>query len=183
MYWSNDGGIDWHKLSNGMPFVPVLDFDFFDDGSTRLLRAASHGRGVFELQIDSPLEKIYVDLKVLLEGAYAGSNMNASITETVPNQQPFNTAPWSYVGTETASVTVGSDIVDWVFVELRTGASPSTATNIVQTKAGLLKSDGTIVDADGFTNLNFGVAPGNYYIVIYHRNHLPIITPTAITIN
>ncbi len=55
VYWSNDGGTTWTKLSNGMPFVPVQDFSFFDNGSVRFLRAATHGRGVYELNIDSPL--------------------------------------------------------------------------------------------------------------------------------
>ena len=183
VYWSSNGGTDWHKLSNGMPFVPVLDFDFYVNGATRLLRAASHGRGIFELQIDTPLQKIYVDLTVFLEGPYSSPNMNTSIAGSVPNDQPYNTAPWNYAGTESAFITSNSDIVDWVLIELRTGPSPSAATNVVATKAALLKSNGTIVDADGVTNLNFDVAPGNYYIVIYHRNHLPIMSPTEITIN
>ncbi|MBK7980660.1 MAG: hypothetical protein IPK06_11840 [Ignavibacteriae bacterium] len=178
VYWTNNGGNDWHKLSNGMPFVPVLDFDFYENGSKRLLRAASHGRGIFEMQIDSPLEKVYVDLRVFLEGAYDNQNMNSNIT--IPSAQPFNTAPWNY--SETITANIGNDIVDWVLVELRTGASPATATTIIKQKAGLLKNDGTIVDADGFTNLNFDVAAGDYYIVIYHRNHLPIMSPTTITI-
>ena len=182
VYWTNDGGTVWNKLSNGMPFVPVLDFSFYINGSTRLLRAATHGRGIYELQIDTPLQKVYVDLTVFLEGPYSGANMNTAIAGSVPNNQPFNTDPWSYPGTETASITVGSDIVDWVLVELRTGDTPSTATTVVETKAALLKSDGTIVDADGFTNLNFDVPSGDYYIVIYHRNHLPIMTPTAISL-
>ncbi|RJP57420.1 MAG: T9SS C-terminal target domain-containing protein [Ignavibacteriales bacterium] len=55
VYWSSDGGSTYTKLSNGMPFLPVIDFDFYDDGSNRYLRAASHGRGVYELNIDSPL--------------------------------------------------------------------------------------------------------------------------------
>lgn len=182
VYWSNNGGTDWHKLSNGMPFVPVLDFDFYENGSTRLLRAASHGRGVFELQIDTPLEKIYVDLKVFLEGPYSGAGMNTNISSDIPKAQPFNTAPFNYAGTET-SPAIPNDIVDWVYVEMRSGTTPATATTIEDKKAGLLKSDGTIVDVDGVTNLNFDLAPGNYYIVIYSRNHLPIMTPTAVTIN
>ena len=55
VYWSINGGTNWVKLSNGMPFVPVLDFSFFNDGGIRYLRAATHGRGVYELNIDSPL--------------------------------------------------------------------------------------------------------------------------------
>lgn len=181
VYWSNDGGVEWNKLSNGMPFVPVLDFDFYENGSTRLLRAASHGRGVFELQIDTPLEKIYVDLKVFLEGPYNSPNMNTDIQSSIPKTQPYNTPPWNYAGTETASIS--SEIVDWVLVELRTGSTPATATNIVGQKAALLKKDGTIVDSDGFSNVNFNLPSGNYYIVIYHRNHIPIMSATAVAIN
>lgn len=55
VYWSSDGGTSFSKLNNGMPFLPVIDFDFYDDGSNRYLRAATHGRGVYELNIDSPL--------------------------------------------------------------------------------------------------------------------------------
>lgn len=55
VYWSSNGGSSWIKLDNGMPFVPVLDFSFYDHAGTRFLRAATHGRGVYELQIDSPL--------------------------------------------------------------------------------------------------------------------------------
>ena len=55
VYWSTNGGTNWVKLSNGMPFVPVMDFSFYSNGGTRYLRAATHGRGVYELNIDSPL--------------------------------------------------------------------------------------------------------------------------------
>ncbi len=55
VYWSTDGGTSWIKLSNGMPFVPVLDFDFYSNAGTRYLSAATHGRGVYELNIDVPL--------------------------------------------------------------------------------------------------------------------------------
>ena len=55
VYWSTNGGTSWIKLSNGMPFVPVHDFSFFSNGGARYLRAATHGRGVYELNIDSPL--------------------------------------------------------------------------------------------------------------------------------
>lgn len=55
VYWSSNGGTNWIKLSNGMPFVPVLDFSFYSHAGTRYLRAATHGRGVYELNIDTPL--------------------------------------------------------------------------------------------------------------------------------
>lgn len=55
VYWSSNSGSNWVKLSNGFPMVPVLDFSFFSNGGTRYLRAATHGRGIYELSIDQPL--------------------------------------------------------------------------------------------------------------------------------
>ena len=66
------------------------------------------------------------------------------------------------------------DIVDWVLVELRTGTAAGTK---VATRAAFLKSDGTIVDTDGTSPVQFtGLSAGNYYIVIRHRNHLAIMS-------
>jgi photosystem II stability/assembly factor-like uncharacterized protein len=55
VYLSTNGGVNYSKLSNGMPFVPVLDFSYYSFNGTRFLRAASHGRGIFELNLDAPL--------------------------------------------------------------------------------------------------------------------------------
>lgn len=60
MYLGNDFGVyrttnqgeNWERMNNGMPFVPVLDFDCFDFEDTRLLRAATYGRGIFELDLN-----------------------------------------------------------------------------------------------------------------------------------
>jgi len=54
VYRTNDGGGNWERLNNGMPFVPVLDFDCFNHNGSRFLRAASYGRGVFELDLNHP---------------------------------------------------------------------------------------------------------------------------------
>lgn len=55
VYWSSNSGANWIKLTNGFPIVPVLDFSYFSNGGTRYLRAATHGRGIYELSIDVPL--------------------------------------------------------------------------------------------------------------------------------
>ncbi len=55
VYFSSNGGSNWTKLSTGMPFVPVLDFSYYNNGGTRYLRAATHGRGVYEINFNSPL--------------------------------------------------------------------------------------------------------------------------------
>jgi photosystem II stability/assembly factor-like uncharacterized protein len=60
MYLGNDFGVyktinsggHWERMNNGMPFVPVLDFDLFSFDNTRLLRVATYGRGIFELDLE-----------------------------------------------------------------------------------------------------------------------------------
>jgi photosystem II stability/assembly factor-like uncharacterized protein len=52
VYSSTNNGVNWSKLKNGFPFVPVIEFSYFNFDGTRLLRAATYGRGVFELVLE-----------------------------------------------------------------------------------------------------------------------------------
>ena len=47
---STDGGSTWQVFSNGLPDAAVLDLKIH---SKRLIRASTHGRGVFERTLDS----------------------------------------------------------------------------------------------------------------------------------
>lgn len=49
VYRSTDGGVQWTRFGTGMPAVSVYDLQPLEDGTT--LRAATHGRGVWELEI------------------------------------------------------------------------------------------------------------------------------------
>ncbi|MCB0752560.1 MAG: hypothetical protein KDC52_13905, partial [Ignavibacteriae bacterium] len=74
-------------------------------------------------------------------------------------------------------------IIDWVIVELRTSTD---AASKVSSRACFLKSDGSIVDLDGtsdveFTNLDPNI--DEYYVVVHHRNHLPVMSAAAVSIN
>ena len=51
---STDGGSNWYVMDNGLPDAAVLDLQIHQPA--RLLRAALHGRGVFEFQLDPPAE-------------------------------------------------------------------------------------------------------------------------------
>ena len=54
----------------------------------------------------------------------------------------------------------------------------------VATRAGFLKRDGTIVDTNGTSPLQFvGLGEGNYYVVVRHRNHLAIMSALAIPLS
>jgi hypothetical protein len=47
VYSSTDGGASWAPYSTGLPRVAVFDLTFFN-GAQRVLRAATHGRGIWE---------------------------------------------------------------------------------------------------------------------------------------
>jgi hypothetical protein len=58
---STDSGVNWQPFSQGLPDAAVLDLKLHN--ARRLLRAATHGRGVFERTLDN-LPKQGVDLYV-----------------------------------------------------------------------------------------------------------------------
>jgi len=127
---------------------------------------------------------ILADLDAFLEGPYSGSAMTASLGSDIPTSQPFSGSPWNYSGSESvAGGFFGSNptIVDWVFVQLRTGNPASPPMTVVGQRAGFIKTDGTIVDIDGSSALSFaGLPAGSYYVVVDHRNHLRVMSPSAV---
>ncbi|HSW54410.1 MAG TPA: hypothetical protein VLH59_04910 [Ignavibacteriaceae bacterium] len=119
-------------------------------------------------------------VKFFLEGPYSGSSMTTSLNTSgyIPTTQPFNTVPWNYAGTE-AVASIPSGVVDWTLIELR-----STTTNAVARRAAFIKSDGALVDLNGTSQLSFaGVPLGNYYVVIFHRNHLAVMTANTVSLS
>jgi len=132
-----------------------------------------------------PLEGIELSVKVFLEGPYADDEtMDTGLTAVIPLIQAYATGPWFYGGGETLT-TIPSAMVDWVLVEARTGVpniSGSAGTTVVETIAGILLDNGEIIGVDGapirFNNLMVG---DEYYFAIRHRNHLSVLTATAVT--
>jgi hypothetical protein len=122
-----------------------------------------------------------VNAKVFLQGAYMYC-MPTMCTELynyslIPTTQPYNVAPWNYAGTEEWTDPLPTNAVDWVLVELRSDINDA---DFITQKAGMLLSDGSIVDTDGGLLKFPGYDMDNYYVVITHRNHLPIMSATAI---
>ncbi len=126
--------------------------------------------------------------KVFLDGPFvsATSTMNATLRAVAgfPTTEPFTAAGFTIVGGggETIDPTVltmdGDDaVVDWILIEIRDGSSPAT---ILRTKAGLLQSDGDVVEVDGVSPMNFDLPAEDYYVAVRHRNHLGVMTATAI---
>ncbi|MCB2218992.1 MAG: hypothetical protein KQI35_01265 [Bacteroidetes bacterium] len=120
------------------------------------------------------------ELKVFLEGPFQGTLMSTQMNALglIPDSQPFNHAPWFYNGIESGPVP-GTDIVDWVLIELRDAATPEMAgpSTMIKRKAAYIKNDGTIVNLNGISPVSISAEiDQNLFVVIYHRNHLDIMS-------
>ncbi len=121
--------------------------------------------------------RILSDLKILCEGAYQAAS-NEMTTVNNPNITPYGSCclcTYWISGTESVAAIPSADIVDWILVEVRDAATPAAATSatVVETVAGFLLKDGSIVGLDGVSPLPFNVIiTNNAYFVIIHRNHL-----------
>jgi hypothetical protein len=132
-----------------------------------------------------------LNLKVFLQGSFGSGSMTTELNTagSLPAVHPYSADPFDFQGADRISLldensnTIpdfyenNSDIVDWVMVELRTSID---ASSMVSQKAGFVKSDGTVVGLNGTSPLLFGVPSGNYYIVVNHRNHLPIMSANTV---
>jgi hypothetical protein len=150
----------------GTVYYYVQAFDVNDNGSP--------------LSEDSVMAFLSANIKVFLEGPYTGGQMSTALrdNEYVPLNQPYNTSPWEYNGTETVT-NVPEGVVDWVLLELR-----SDTTTQIAIRAAFLMSDGSLADLDGESLVEFpGLSEGNYYLVIYHRNHLQIMTANPVELS
>lgn len=124
---------------------------------------------------------INMNLKVFLEGAFQNTEMTTKLNDLdlIPISQPYFSPPWNYDGSELVS-TIPANVVDWVLVELRESAGDAlTATpdKTIGRRAAFLMMDGSVKETDGLQNLHFILSlQNNIYIIIYHRNHLPVIS-------
>jgi hypothetical protein len=127
---------------------------------------------------------IELGLKAYLEGPYNGSGLNTDIKNIIPANQPYNVSPWMYSGTESFTSLPNENIVDWVLVELRDAPDAASADDntIVAIQAGFLLNDGSIVAEDGSSNMSFDLSISqNLYVVVYHRNHIAVLSNYALT--
>ena len=122
---------------------------------------------------------------VFLQGAYNGTNLNTTLNSSIPTVQPYSGSAFNnHTGMESATAPAGA--VDWVLVELREATTAATANNgaKVGSAAGFLMSDGRIKATNGTDDLTVslsGNSGAEFFVVIYHRNHLPIMSANAIS--
>lgn len=110
-------------------------------------------------------EGIGVGATILLEGPHTtGVAMSNGLT--LPTASPYTSeAPRTGV--------VPTNAVDWVLVELRTDTPANTS---VGYRSAFVDINGQLLSDDGSIGIGFPAIPGNYRLVIKHRNHLSVMS-------
>ena len=125
-----------------------------------------------------------VAIKAFFEGPFNGTDMNTDLNTILPLDQPYNVYPWEYDGTESVTTIPNTDIVDWLLVEFRDAPDAASATfeTSLGGQAAFILKDGSIVDLDGGSPvlLNYPITH-ELFIVLWHRNHLPVLSNFALT--
>ncbi|MCD4736254.1 MAG: hypothetical protein K8R53_09440, partial [Bacteroidales bacterium] len=123
------------------------------------------------------------NLTAFLEGPFDVSDMKTELNPYISFDHPFAGPPWNYGTCQTVPVIPNGNVVDWVLVELRDAQTPAQAdgTKTIAQQAAFLLDDGSIVQVDGSSQLKIDVSPTyNLYAVIWHRNHLAIMSANAL---
>lgn len=132
-----------------------------------------------------------IELSVILEGSHLSDqdfpmHTNLRDNNMVPLVQPFgpelpyygNSSPvWYYTGSEQAA-SLPADVVDWLLLELRDApaASQANAGTLVARQAVWLRSSGEVTGANGVLPQFDVPIEHDLFVVIYHRNHLAIMS-------
>ena len=177
---SNDG----NHLNKSIIASPV-NSSVPDSVLQALYFMSDHLPVICNVEVQSPIspQQLALDLKVLLEGPFNGTNMNPNLTDlsVLPFSQPYNTSPWNYEGGETVTIIPNSNIVDWVLIELRDAsfAEYATSETMIARQAAFLLNDGSVVGTDGFSILYPEISGSiiqQLYVAVWHKNHLGILS-------
>ncbi|NWF49220.1 MAG: T9SS type A sorting domain-containing protein [Ignavibacteriaceae bacterium] len=99
VFYTQNNGLNWIELYNGLPNTVILHIDY--SPSTKMLRAGTHGRGVYETYIDFgvpvELSTFYAtidDKKIILDWS-TDSETNNNYFEV---QRKFKNSDWTTIG-------------------------------------------------------------------------------------
>jgi hypothetical protein len=110
----------------------------------------------------------YFKVKIFLDGPMNWATLTMNKNVTIPPTNPYQTP-------EVLDYPQ-SDIVDWIKMDL-----VSSQNQILESKSFLLRRDGQVLTNNGSENLTFNQSFDGKYLIIRHRNHLPIKSNTTIS--
>ncbi len=121
------------------------------------------------------ISPVQVKARVFLEGPYDPS-VHWMKTDLNPAWLR-STSPYAD-SLKTLGTALPDSIVDWVYVTLRSTSSGADLTS----KSALLSRKGYVCNLDGGNGILMGAAPGGYYVVVRHRNHISVMTSSTINL-
>ncbi len=134
------------------------------------------------------------DLRVALQGTMGTASLMNNTLRTnglLPLTEPYSALGYdlglSAGATTNASVLgvtfpPGASVVDWILVEFHPALAPWQVTARVPL---LVRRGGTVSDAQGTYPFLLSLPAASYYVVVRHRNHLPVASaaPIAFDVN
>ncbi|MCF0051066.1 hypothetical protein LXM25_13415 [Dyadobacter sp. LJ53] len=142
------------------------------------------------VSINACESKVSLNLKVFLQGPTTSENGVATMRNDLqvyptgpstfgllPTQDPYGGGAVFPEIKNTFSK--AGNVVDWVKVEIRGMQDPSI---ILESKSLLLRTDGTVLDVDGFAP-KFNPQFGGVRIAVKHRNHLGVLGLGLVSFN
>lgn len=128
----------------------------------------------FEHDQSNPVVK--VNLRAILQGYY---DANLDQMSTLLNAGSFLPQNSPYCEDQCSVGSIPIDVTDWVLVQLLNSVSDAPLVS----KSAFLRRDGYLVGTNGNIGINVEAQPGNYFVGLVHRNHLTVMTSSAITLN
>lgn len=135
--------------------------------------------------------KVNVNIKAFLQGPWTTSTppMTDGLRTGgyIPLFEPYSALGFPMIaggGAESIApsvlqVTGANAIVDWVYLQLRDAGN---STSVQAARCALLQRDGDIVDVDGVSPVTFTRPAASYFVSVHHRNHLAIMSQSAIAL-
>lgn len=163
-------------------------FRVIADGGIEAFRYENDTTASFKFGVT---DNVAMKVRAFLEGPYNGTSMGlpnpvfADLEAIFKNAvQPDTTRMYA-----ASKYTAPANAVDVIAVELRTVRDDATSLVAGSSKLAWLLSDGTIADfRTGDTGINVAYSCDDnidpnaaYYVVIRHRNHLPMITASPVS--
>ncbi|QQR86017.1 MAG: hypothetical protein IPJ76_15630 [Flavobacteriales bacterium] len=149
------------------------------------------GAGDGHARSDGTNVKVRIQGVALLEGPWDPGTtlMNDALRAAglVPLDEPYTALGYPAMGpgestsATTLSITGGGAIVDWVRIELRQALAPEV---LVAVRHALVDRTGLILDASTTSpEIQLDAPPGNYHVVVRHRNHLGVMSASPVQLS
>lgn len=111
----------------------------------------------------------YARIKCFLQGPYNEGSMRTDITGLLPLSSPYDADP-------VILDQIPEDAVDWGLIELRSIPTGYT----IYSRSVLFCRDGFLRSPKHPYLILWALPPGNYYVVVRHRNHLDLMTSSPV---